>query len=147
MENRHSRRAALGLFVENFLATPPTTPAGLRAALEYVVEIDDGCLPDNPDNVGRIAAALLKSPLFAGMSAEERPSQFGACTPFGPRIPFVIGQGQLIQLVQPYCQPIQIIRTRQRDSETRWLEGSAGGDAGRCPPINHYWACRPRLAR
>ena len=26
---------------EDFLATPPTTIAGLRAALEYVVEIDE----------------------------------------------------------------------------------------------------------
>jgi hypothetical protein len=48
--------------LEAFLATPPTTLAGLRAALEYVVEVDSGCLPDNG---GRIAERLLRSPLFA----------------------------------------------------------------------------------
>jgi hypothetical protein len=51
-----------------FLATPPTTLAGLRAALEYVIEIDSGSMPDNG---GRIAATLLRSPVFAGMTAEE----------------------------------------------------------------------------
>jgi hypothetical protein len=49
--------------LEEILATPPTTLAGLPAALEYVVEIDDGCIPENG---GRIAPTLLKSPLFAG---------------------------------------------------------------------------------
>jgi len=53
--------------LEAFLATPPTTLAGLRAALEYVIEIDSGRLPDNS---GRIAATLLRSPVFAGMTAE-----------------------------------------------------------------------------
>jgi hypothetical protein len=55
--------------LEEFLATPPTTLAGLRAALEYVVEVDSGSLPDNG---GRIAETLLRSPVFAGMSAEGR---------------------------------------------------------------------------
>jgi hypothetical protein len=54
---------------EEFLATPPTTLAGLRAALEYVVEVDSGCLPDNG---GRIAETFLRSPLFAGMNGEDR---------------------------------------------------------------------------
>ena len=52
--------------LEAFLATPPTTLTGLRAALEYAVEIDRDCVPDNS---GRIAETLLKSPVF-GMSAE-----------------------------------------------------------------------------
>jgi hypothetical protein len=58
------QRVALG----EFLATPPITMAGLRAALEYVVEIDTDCVPENG---GLIALTLLKSPLFASMSAEE----------------------------------------------------------------------------
>ena len=53
--------------LEAFLATPPTTLAGLRAALEYVVEVDSGCMPDNG---GRIIAILLRSPVFAGMSGD-----------------------------------------------------------------------------
>jgi hypothetical protein len=47
--------------LEAFLATPPATLAGVRAALEYVVEVDSGSLPDNG---GRIAETLLRSPLF-----------------------------------------------------------------------------------
>ena len=53
--------------LEAFLATVPTTLAGLRAALAYAVEVDSGCIPDN---AGRIAETLLKSPIFAGMSGE-----------------------------------------------------------------------------
>jgi hypothetical protein len=56
-----------GKALEEFLATPPTTLAGLRAALEYAVEFDSGC---KPDTGGRIAETLLRSPLFAGMKAE-----------------------------------------------------------------------------
>jgi hypothetical protein len=56
-----------GKALEAFLATPPATLAGLHAALEYVVEFDSGCVPDTG---GRIAETLLRSPLFAGMSAE-----------------------------------------------------------------------------
>jgi hypothetical protein len=48
--------------LEAFLETTPTTLPGLRAALEYVVAIDSGSMPDNG---GRIAPALLKSPVFA----------------------------------------------------------------------------------
>ena len=59
--------AAADEALEAFLATPPTTLAGLRAALEYVIEIDSGRLPDNS---GRIAATLLRSPVFAGMTTE-----------------------------------------------------------------------------
>jgi hypothetical protein len=54
--------------LQEFLNTPPTTMAGLRAALEYVIEVDRDCVPNNG---GLIAPTLLKSPLFAGMSAEE----------------------------------------------------------------------------
>jgi hypothetical protein len=52
-----------------FLATPPTTLAGLHAALAYAVEVDSDCMPDNS---GRIAETLLRSPLFAGMGGEGR---------------------------------------------------------------------------
>jgi hypothetical protein len=38
------------------------TLAGLRAALEYVVEVDSGCVLDNG---GRIAETLLRSPALA----------------------------------------------------------------------------------
>src|ERR1700722_12452356 len=59
--------AAANDALEAFLATPPMTLAGLRAALEYVVEVDSGCMLDNG---GRIAETLLRSPVFAGMSGE-----------------------------------------------------------------------------
>jgi hypothetical protein len=49
--------------LEAFLATPPTTLAGLRAALAYAVEVDCDCVPDN---AGRIAGTLLRSPIFVG---------------------------------------------------------------------------------
>jgi hypothetical protein len=52
---------------EAFLATPPTTMAGMRAAVEYAIEVDRDCAPHTG---GRIAPALLRSPLFAGMSTE-----------------------------------------------------------------------------
>jgi hypothetical protein len=61
--------AAADEALEAFLATPPTTLAGLRAVLEYAVEVDSGSIPDNG---GRIAPTLLRSPLFAGMSGEDR---------------------------------------------------------------------------
>jgi hypothetical protein len=54
--------AAANDALEAFLATPPMTLAGLRAALEYVVEVDSGCMLDNG---GRIAATLLRSPALA----------------------------------------------------------------------------------
>jgi hypothetical protein len=54
--------AAANGALEAFLATPPTTLAGLRAALEYVVEVDSGCMLDNG---GRIAETLLRSPALA----------------------------------------------------------------------------------
>jgi hypothetical protein len=54
--------------LQEFLATPPTTMAGPRAALEYVIEVDRDCMPNNG---GLIAPTLLRSPLFAGMSTEE----------------------------------------------------------------------------
>jgi hypothetical protein len=52
----------LGAARDEFEATIPTTTAGLRAALEYAIEIDRDCIPEVG---GRIAPALLKSPLFA----------------------------------------------------------------------------------
>jgi hypothetical protein len=54
--------AALGAARDEFVATIPTTMAGLRAALEYAVEIDR---PNVPQVGGRIAPALLKLPVFA----------------------------------------------------------------------------------
>jgi hypothetical protein len=54
--------AAANDALEAFLATPPMTLAGLRAALEYVVEVDSGCVLDNG---GRIAETLLRSPALA----------------------------------------------------------------------------------
>jgi hypothetical protein len=54
--------AAANDALEAFLASPPTTLAGLRAALEYVVEVDSGCMLDNG---GRIAETLLRSPALA----------------------------------------------------------------------------------
>ena len=54
--------AAANDALEAFLATPPMTLAGLRAALEYVVEVDGGCMLDNG---GRIAETLLRSPALA----------------------------------------------------------------------------------
>ena len=45
-----------GKALEAFLATVPTTLAGLRAALAYAVDVDSDCVPDN---AGRIAATLL----------------------------------------------------------------------------------------
>jgi hypothetical protein len=54
--------AAANDALEAFLATPPMTLAGLRAALEYVVEVDSGCMLDNG---GRIAETLLRSPALA----------------------------------------------------------------------------------
>jgi hypothetical protein len=48
--------------LEAFLATLPTTLAGLRAALECAVEIDRDC---HPDNGGVFAETLMRSPLFA----------------------------------------------------------------------------------
>jgi hypothetical protein len=48
--------------LQEFLTTPPTTMAGFRAALEYVIEVDRDCVPNNG---GLIAPTLLKSPLFA----------------------------------------------------------------------------------
>ena len=62
-----ARLAAADDALEDFLARTPAALAGLGASLAYAVEIDSGCLPDNG---GRIAATLLRSPLFAGMSAE-----------------------------------------------------------------------------
>jgi hypothetical protein len=43
------------------LNTTPTTAAGMRTAIQYLVGYDDGRLPDN---IGRFMVTLLKSPLF-----------------------------------------------------------------------------------
>jgi hypothetical protein len=59
---------ALGAALDEFEATIPTTIAGLRAAIEYAVEIDRDCIPHVG---GRIAAALLKSPVFASAAARR----------------------------------------------------------------------------
>jgi hypothetical protein len=48
--------------LDAFLTTIPTTLAGLRASLTYAVEIDRDCMLENS---GRIAATLLRSPVFA----------------------------------------------------------------------------------
>ena len=48
--------------LEALFSTIPATAAGCRAAGEYFVEMDKGCMPDNS---GRYFTTLLKSPLFA----------------------------------------------------------------------------------
>jgi hypothetical protein len=48
--------------LDEFFAIAPTTMAGMRAALAYVVEIHSDCAPETG---ARIAESLLKSPLFA----------------------------------------------------------------------------------
>jgi hypothetical protein len=50
--------------LDGLFSTPPTTLPGMRAVLEHVMRSDECC-------DGRIAETLLKSPLLAGMSAEE----------------------------------------------------------------------------
>jgi len=50
--------------LDDLFSAPPTTLPGMRAVLEHVMRFDECC-------DGRIAETLLKSPLFAGMSAEE----------------------------------------------------------------------------
>ena len=44
------------------LETPPATIAGAKAVISYLVEWDDGCLPDTS---GEYLPTLLRSPLFA----------------------------------------------------------------------------------
>jgi hypothetical protein len=44
------------------VAIPPTTVAGMRAAIEYIVEYDKGCVPHS---CAQFLATLLESPLLA----------------------------------------------------------------------------------
>ena len=46
----------------NMCETPPQTVAGMRAAIEYFVKFDTGCMPDAS---GAFLATLLKSPVLA----------------------------------------------------------------------------------
>jgi hypothetical protein len=52
--------------LDNLLATPPTTKAGARAALEHLIHYDRGCVPRA---VGAFAATLLLSPVLADLEA------------------------------------------------------------------------------
>jgi hypothetical protein len=45
------------------LGTPPATPAGARAIIEYLIEIDEDCEPDR--SMEYFATTLLRSPIFA----------------------------------------------------------------------------------
>jgi hypothetical protein len=49
-------------------ATAPLTLAGMRAAIQYFVGFDEGCVPEDS---GEYMATLLRSPIFAGV-AEAR---------------------------------------------------------------------------
>jgi hypothetical protein len=49
--------------LDGLLTTPPTSFAGIRAAIEYLTGYDDGRLPDN---IGQFLVSLLKSPLLVG---------------------------------------------------------------------------------
>ena len=59
-------RDAEEIAMDNLLATPPTTKAGARAALEYLLHYDRGC---EPRAVGAFAATLLRSPILADLEA------------------------------------------------------------------------------
>jgi hypothetical protein len=52
--------------LDNLLATPPTTKAGARAALEHLIKYDRGCVPRA---VGAFAATLLLSLVLADLEA------------------------------------------------------------------------------
>jgi hypothetical protein len=56
-EANDAERAAL----DELLSTIPQTTAGARAALEWLVEYDAGCVPDAS---GRFVETLLRSPVF-----------------------------------------------------------------------------------
>jgi hypothetical protein len=49
--------------LDTLLNTAPTTAAGVRAALQYLLGYDDGRLPDN---IGQFLVTVLKSPLLIG---------------------------------------------------------------------------------
>ena len=49
-----------------FIATIPTTLAGARAAIAYLVEYDKDCVPENS---GRFLRTLVASPIFAGVAS------------------------------------------------------------------------------
>ena len=51
-------RDAEDIAMDNLLATPPTTKAGARAAIEYLLHYDRGC---EPRAIGAFAATMLKS--------------------------------------------------------------------------------------
>ena len=48
-----------------FVATIPTTLAGARAAIAYLIKYDDGCVPDVS---GSFLPSLLASPIFGGVA-------------------------------------------------------------------------------
>ena len=50
--------------LDELLTTPPTTFAGMRSAIEYLVSFEDGSLSDT---VRPFLVTLLKSPLFADL--------------------------------------------------------------------------------
>jgi hypothetical protein len=61
---------AEGEALEALIATAPQTIAGLRAAIEHLVQFDEG---SEPVASGRFLGALLKSPLLAGGTKEAAP--------------------------------------------------------------------------
>ncbi len=52
--------------LEALIETPPTTKAGARAAIEWLLEYNRGCAPRD---VGRFAVTLLRSPVLTGREA------------------------------------------------------------------------------
>ena len=52
---------------DELIATPPVTIAGMRAAIEHIVEYDEGC---EPVASACFLATLLESPLFADGGAD-----------------------------------------------------------------------------
>ena len=63
--------------LEDLLATPPTTFAGMRAAIEYLSGFEDGYLSES---ARPFLTTLLKSPLFANLESKcLRPTSVRSC--------------------------------------------------------------------
>jgi hypothetical protein len=64
-DDKQARRA-LDAAMARLLATPPTTLAGARAAVAWLVEYDE---PNVPNTSGEYMRTLSRSPIFAGQEA------------------------------------------------------------------------------
>ena len=66
-DDKQARRA-LAAAMARLLATPPTTLAGARAAVAWLVEYDE---PNVPNTSGEYMRTLSRSPIFAGQEARS----------------------------------------------------------------------------